>query len=612
MKTHRLIVAALAAAPVLLHAQQDSAQQDSPTPLEPVVVTATGHETPARDALAAIVVIPRAEIERAQATDIAELLRFHAGIELGRNGGPGGTTSVFVRGGESNHTLVLVDGVRVNPASSGGAALQNIAPDMIERIEIVKGPRATLYGSDAIAGVINIITRAAAAPAVELRARGGSYGTLDGGAFLAGGDGTSGIALHAQHLESDGFPPQPAETQDRGFSNSSVNARSRTRLGGIELGAQAWNTEGNSEYIGFGGPADQDFRNRVLALDAAATPREGWDTRVNLSHMLDEVEQSQSADFVRTERTGAGWHNVLAAGEGRHLSLGAHFAREKVRAALFGSPIEEDRDVLAAFAQYEISAGPQHALAALSATDHDAFGSQVNWNAEYGYDLASATRLVAAAGTGFRAPDATDRYGFGGNPELKPERALNYEVGVRQDVGTQQSVEVRLFRSEVEDLISVECVANCADTDPFNDTFQAVNVDEVRNRGAELSWRMDLADWSARLSLLKQDPRSAARPDPCSGTERLCRRADESVAASVVRNWGGHHLGVDLLGSGERADFGGTTLPGYALLNLTGGLQLGRLRLGARAENVLDKDYQTAAGFSQAGASFYVTAGWRL
>jgi vitamin B12 transporter len=607
MNAYRLILAALASAPSLAHARQDP-----PTPLEPLVVTASGRQAPARDALAALVVITRAEIERAQATDVAELLRLHAGVEIGRNGGPGAVTSVFIRGGESNHALVLIDGVRINPSSSGGAALQNIAPDMIERIEIVKGPRATLYGSDAIAGVVNIITRAPAVAAFEARARGGSFGSRDGSLFAAAGDGATGAALHAQHLDSDGFPPQPAGTQDRGARNATARLRASTHAGGVGLAAQAWHAEGNSEYVGFFGPADQDFRNQALALHASAAPADAWSTQLAVSRMLDDVRQNQSADFVRTERTGVDWTNVLALGGARHLSLGVRAAREEVRAELFGSAIAEDRDLLAAFAQYEFAAGAHRALAALGATDHDAFGSRADWNAEYGYDLSAATRLIVAAGSGFRAPDATDRFGFGGNPELEPERALNVEAGLRRALGQGQVAELRVFHSEVEDLISVECVANCADADPFNDVFSAVNVDRYRNRGAELGWRLDAGGWSARLSLLRQNPRSVGRPDPCSGTGRLCRRADQSAAASLVRHWGGHFLGLDAIGADHRLDFGGQRLAGYGLLNLTGGVALGRLRLAARVENALDREYQTAAGFRQAERSFHVTAGWRL
>jgi vitamin B12 transporter len=608
MNLRTAILAALAAAPCFAQTSDNP-----PTALEPLVVTATGREIPVRDALAAVIVIPRAEIERAQATDIAELLRFHAGVELGRNGGPGTVTSLFIRGGESNHTLVLVDGVRVNPATSGGAALQNISPEMIERIEIVKGPRATLYGSDAIAGVVNIITRAASGRAAELRTRAGSFGTRDGGAFLAAGDGITGVALHAQHLESDGFPPRPTSAQDRGYRNTTANLRGQTRLAGLRLNAQVWNTQGESEYLGFFGPLDQDFRNQVLSLGAALQPAKSWESSLAISRMEDQVRQNQSTDFVRTVRPAAAWANTLALGGAQYLSFGAQAAREEVSAESFGAPITENRDLYSAYLQYEAAVGPHRALAALSGVDHDTFGSQVTWNAEYGFDLLAGTRLIAATGTGFRAPDATDRFGFGGNPNLEPERARSYEAGVRQELGRHQAAELRLFRSEVEDLISVECVANCADADPFNDVFSAVNVDEYRNNGVELSWHLELNGWSARASVLKQDPRSVARPDPCSGGERLCRRSDESAAASIVRRWGGYQAGFDLLAVGDRVDFAGAPLPGYALLNLTAGLEWARhFRLGARVENLLDREYQTAASFSQAERSFYVTAGWRL
>lgn len=170
MKT--LLFAGALLAPSLVSAQDAAPPPASaPVSLPTVVVTATRTEQAPDDTLAATTVITRDEIERSQANDIADILRFQAGLDLGRTGGVGQQTSVFIRGGESNHTLVLIDGVRVNPSTSGGAALQNITPDMIERIEIVKGPRSTLYGSDAIGGVINLVTRSGSTSGADLRLR---------------------------------------------------------------------------------------------------------------------------------------------------------------------------------------------------------------------------------------------------------------------------------------------------------------------------------------------------------------------------------------------------------------------------------------------------------
>ncbi|MBI2384165.1 MAG: TonB-dependent receptor [Gammaproteobacteria bacterium] len=591
---------------------------EEPARLDPLVVTATGYEIPARDALASITVITRDEIERALATDVAELLRFHAGLELGRNGGPGQTTSVFIRGGESNHTLVLVDGVRVNPASSGGAALQNIAPDMVERIEIVKGPRATLYGSDAIGGVINIITRAPAGTALQAHLRGGAHDTREGGAFLSQGNGTGGVALHAQRQITGGIPPLAGGGEDRGYRQTSVNVQGQTRVGGLSLDAHAWGAQGTTQYVGFA-PADQDFRNQVVSAGAGYAWAPGQETRLILSYMTDDVRQNQSDDFVRTERPAAALHNLLQLGDAHRLSYGVEAAREQVDASSFGSRIAEDRDILGAFVQDDIRIGAHHALLALSRVDHDASGQQTNWNAEYGYDLSAATRLIAAAGTGFRAPDATDRYGFGGNPDLKPERARNYELGLRHALGEGQTLDARAFHSIVRDLISVECVDGCANDDPndfttyFDNVYRALNVDRYRNRGVELSYTLRAGAWTAQASALRQDPRSENRADPCSGEARLCRRAKTGATASVARRFGPAYAGIDVLGSGDRLDFAGTRLPGYALVNLSGGVEFARQwRLAARVENILDTDYQTAAGYNQPGTSAYLTLGWQM
>jgi len=144
--------------------------------IDTIVVTATRSNIAIEDAMLPVTIIGRDQIEQSLARDIAQLLRFEAGLDIGRNGGPGQTTSLFLRGTESNHTLVLVDGVRINPGTIGGAALQNINPDVIERIEIVKGSRSALYGTDAIGGVINIITRKVNSSYIE---SGFGYGMYD-------------------------------------------------------------------------------------------------------------------------------------------------------------------------------------------------------------------------------------------------------------------------------------------------------------------------------------------------------------------------------------------------------------------------------------------------
>jgi len=207
--------------------------------IEPVVVTATRTESPADQVLASVDIISGAELRRQPAADLGDMLRLRAGVEVARLGGPGQQTSLFLRGTESNHVLVLVDGVRINPGTIGSAAIQNIAPELVERVEIVKGPRSTLYGSDALGGVINVITRRGAASGASVQAGIGRYDNRSA-SLTAGIDGTRGDAsLGVSWLDSDGFPTRSGDATDRGYDNLSLTAAARAELAGVELGMRA-------------------------------------------------------------------------------------------------------------------------------------------------------------------------------------------------------------------------------------------------------------------------------------------------------------------------------------------------------------------------------------
>lgn len=576
---------------------------DDSVTLDPIVVTATGTPVPVSETLASTIVIDRAAIERSQADDVLDILRFEAGLDIGRTGGPGQQAAVFIRGGESNHTLVLVDGVRVNPATIGGAALQNIAPEMIERIEVVKGPRATLYGSDAIGGVINIITRRAQEPNVDVQLRAGVDDTREISAQAGYADAEKNLSLQLQQMETEGFPPCAGGTLNRGYDRTTVNLRGGTRIGGsAELGVRLWNAEGNVEYMDFCGAGnsavDQDFQNETVAVDLKLKLADGWDSTLTLSRSEDDIQQNQAnflgnLDNARTVRPTLDWRNVVQVGKGNRFSFGLGAAREDVTALSFGTVIDETREVYSAFLQDELTLGRHILVAGVSYADYEDFGGQVNGTLEYGLRLFDSTKLIASVATGFRAPDFSDRFGFGGNPDLDPEEARNYELGLRQQLGKGHSADLRIFQSDVDDLISVEC-------DPMFNCL-AVNIDEYRNRGAELAWNYRGSQWTAGLSAILQ------KPEDRSTGDLLARRAKRSVTGHLVRRFGAHSLGIDVLGSGERRE-GAATLGGYALVNLTAGLQLDpMLRLEGRLENLLDKEYQTALGYNQQGTAFFVS-----
>lgn len=578
---------------------------ENPEPLGTSIVTATRTVTEIDEVLASVIVITREDLERSLAPDIAGLLRFHAGIDIGRNGGPGQLTSVFIRGTDSNHATVLIDGVRVNPGTIGGAQVQNIMPESIERIEIVKGPRSTLYGTDAIGGVINIITRNYSGNALSASVGGGRYDTRQ--ATLVGSiGGTHGDAtVSGSWLDSDGFPTRTTSDTDRGYENSSITAKVRVHLGPVEIGLRGWRATGTTEYSDFFlAPVDQDYENGALAAEVAVRPTERWLSRLTVSRIEDDIEQNQppfvgaANDYVRTRRNTVDWQNDLQLGEANILTAGAQLTREKTEELSFGVPyavgtVETDVDML--FLQDRLDVGPHNLLVAVAALDHETFGNETTWNVDYGIDIGSATRVIASVGTAFRAPDSTDRFGFGGNPDLDPERSRNYELSLQHRMGKSHQFSLSVFRNDIDDLIQFVF-------DPV--TFEGVNlnVEEARIKGVEFAYEYRAESWHLRAEGIMQDPRNLTEDT------RLLRRARDSLSVSAVKTFGTFELGVDALATGNRKDFGDVTLDSYTLLNLSGRWFVTEgWTVQASVENVLDEQYELANGFNTADRSLFVS-----
>ena len=590
MKTIRSIVAGLAGFSTVT-----AVQAADVSPVDTVIVTATRTEIPLHDATVPVTVISREDIELSLATDLAELLRFQAGIDLGRNGGPGQATSIFLRGTESNHTLVLIDGVRINPGTLGGAAIQHIAPELIERVEIVKGARSALFGTDAIGGVINIITRRADDTYLESSAGVGSFDTRSG--FLSGGNrgqvGEFGVTVNWQ--QTDGYAPRTDSSIERGYDNLSANLYASRRIGSGELSVHHWQTEGTVEYLDFFlQPVDQDFENRTTAVQIENRLGEHGTSKLIVSAMRDAINQNQSADFVTSDRFSIDWQYSLALAS-HTLTAGLFGVDETASSLSFGSGFDEDTAVRAAFVQDQWSRGPHRTFVALRLTDHESFGKHTTWNAEYALAINEDWSLTAGLGHAFRAPDATDRFGYGGRPDLEPELADEAQLGLRYTSGSGHSVDFELYRNDIEDLIEFDL-----------QSFQLQNIAAAEIRGAQIGYEYRGDHYVFRAEAVSQ------RADNALTGERLLRRAEESATVSFTRDIGVHRLGISLFASGEREDFGGVVLPGYVLANLTAQLVLGdQWALHARIENLLDTDYQTAADFRMQERGSFVELKYR-
>jgi vitamin B12 transporter len=587
-------VAAAAALAAACPFSQALAQDD----LASVLVTAARYAEDVDSALAPAVVISRETLDRSVALDVTEVLRFHAGIDVVRSGGPGQSTSVFVRGAESNHTLVLIDGVRVNPGTIGTAALQNIAPELIERIEVVKGPRSTLYGSDAIGGVINVITRRDQTPGGRFSAQAGMgpYATRQGNAqaSFAGEKSSAGVAV--SWLNSDGFPTRIGSTTDRGFDNLSVSANARTQIGEVDAAVRYWQASGSSEYSDFFlTPVDQDFRDSVAALELGLAPTNRWRTKAIVSRIEDRSEQNQSPDRLRTERYALDWQNDIEVTDRNRITAGVVYSTENAEALSFGTGFDVDTDITTAYLQNRFTPGRHELLLAAGYTDHTTFGNHTTWNAEYGLGLGDNTRVIASAGTAFRAPDATDRFGFGGNPLLQPEESTQVELSLQQRLSERQTLRLNAFQNDIDQLIEYVIT----DFTTFDGELR--NTDQARIRGVELTWALQGADWQVRAEASHQQPKNRTTG------ETLLRRAQNSLALSYVQSVGPVELGVDVLGVDERIDFGRAKLDAYALANVTARYAMNAdWSVLARVENVFNKQYELASGYNTPDRGLFV------
>ncbi len=549
------------------------------------VITPTGLPTPLDTTPAAVSVIEAEALQRSGAPDLAELLRFNAGLEIARNGGPGSTTSLFLRGTDSNHTLVLVDGVAINPGTIGGAALQNLDPSLFDRVEIVKGGRSALYGSEAIGGVVQLFSRPPDAGSTHYAAAGlGADATHQ----LRVGWLTPQAGLRLAYQDTNGFPAQQGGTDDHGYDN----------LGLVVYGQQQgwygghWQASGTTEYQGFHpvtfvqGTLRQDFRNSATQL------RRDWEQGlVRLSYVTDHIDQQDSQDYAHTERWQLDWQQHGLLNPSLQWTGGLSLSTETTAARSFGTEYDEATAVHEAWGQLLWRRAQHELQLAVRLTDHATAGTEPGANLAYAYHFSPDTYAYASVSRAFRAPDGTDRFGFGGNPDLKPERAVGAELGLRHDLSLSQRVSVQVFRTDIDDLISFN------DPDGFFNPLPGrnENIDQARIQGLELGYEYQAAPWTLRLEALWQDPENRA------DGQTLARRSARSLTARLGYTTPRWRLQGQCLASSQRrdSDFSDAVLAGYGVCHLVGAWTLAPdWQLRGRVENLFDRDYELADGFN--------------
>ncbi|HEX5352729.1 MAG TPA: TonB-dependent vitamin B12 receptor [Rhodanobacteraceae bacterium] len=610
---HR-VLAALASV-TLCCASAASFADDPPTTLDQIVVTATRTAQTQDQTLAPVTVITRKQIELLQPSSLQDLLNDTPGMAVSNNGGPGKATSLFLRGTESDQVLVLVDGVRIGAATLGTAPIQDIPVDQIQRIEIVRGPFSSLYGSEAIGGVIQIFLRHAPGTFTPNASTGvGSYSHWKASSGFSAASDKGWISLQATHEQTRGinacklgaaelFVACFADQPDRdGFHDSSLSVHGAYQFNPQwSADALAMRSQGFDKFDGSTSDSD-DYVTQVVGGQLHFRPNDklNLSLRVGGSSDFDEdFLDGADIDHFDTRRSLASLQADIAAAGGL-LTTGLDWQRDRVASnPLF---VRDTRSARGLFAQWQRVFGPQSLQLNLRRDHNSQFGGKTTGSALWGWNFASDLRVTASYGTAFLAPSFNNLYfpGFG-NPDLQPETSRNTEIGLRGTPGWGQwSVDV--YRDSADDLITFDAA-----------TFAPANVDRARITGLEGVVGGKLGGWNLRATATLMNAVNDT-PNSADDGRRLPRRPWQSARFDADRSFGRLSFGVSWQLNAKTWDDLANThrLGGYALTNLRAGWAVNRnWKLQLALNNVFDKDYETAYFFNQPGRNFMLTLSYR-
>lgn len=571
----------LATLPLALQAQaQNAAPSTDMAALDPVVVTAALAPRTANKSLSSVSVIDEATFRRQDPTSLTDLLRGQPGVDVVSNGSFGKSSSVYLRGAPSDASVLLIDGIRLRSATAGGAAFQYLDPRMFERAEIVRGPRGSLYGADAVGGVIQLFTPQGEedGPQPRISVGGGSFNTQRLSAGVSGKEGGTSYSFAGSHFNTDGQPVR-RDGEDKGYDNTSALARmSHQYDNGAEVGVLALRARGNNEYDG----GENDYVQQVMGVYAEVPVTANWQSRVTLSEARDELDTIDNfgGSVIDTRTQTARWKNTFLLGN-HDLIAGVEVSEDKVSSTNDFDVTSRDNN--AVFAQGLFDFAPVAIQASLRYDDNEAYGDEVTGSLALGYDLDNHHALRASFGTAFKAPSFNDLYWpESGNPELNPETSETFEVGMRGQY-RQWFWDLAAFQNDYDDLIAWAPTPS--------GLWAPQNVNSARIRGAELTSGVEVNDWTLQAALTYLDPE-----DRDSGNQ-LARRAGQSLRIDADRELGDWLLGGSWVAQSHRYNDASNedVLPGYGLVNLRAGWEFAPLwSVRLTVENAFDKQYTTS------------------
>lgn len=588
-----------------------SVQAEQTEKLPKLIVTATRTDQSIDHLSAASTVFTRHDIERLQLQSVPELLKQATGVDVTESGGPGKAASVYIRGTGSGHVLVLIDGVRIGSVTLGSSPFSSLPIDQIERVEIVRGSQSSLYGSDAIGGVIQIFTRKGQytdnnKPTLSIEAGGGSYDTAHVSGNVSGKYKQLGYAVGVSHITTSGFNASSSTSQDAdrdGYKNTSFNIRTDYKINNdYSVEAFFLRSQGENEFDNNFGSDRNDFVIQNIGLSGYMQFSDNWLSTLRLGESRDQSRQPDG-DFFNTRRRMVSLSNKIKLNSNHQIIIGSDFRNDHIES--HQSYAETDRYDIGGFAEYY---GRWFDLidfnASVRGDEDEQFGSHITGNSGFRIGLAnSGIDVVANFSSGYKAPTFNDLYwpdgSFGvGNPYLKPEESTTFEVGLEGQHDWGNWV-IRAYHTNIENLINWEPIT------PGSFKYQPKNVNKAQIDGIEGEISTQLYGWNITLN------GNALSPKDRVSNQRLSDRAQLQLGVDISKEIFDHlNIGSSLNVSGDRLD-GTTKSHGAIVWDIRAAYQINNSwSIKGKLKNLLNDQYQTNKGFNTADRNFFVSVNY--
>ncbi|MBV05715.1 MAG: hypothetical protein CMD53_00030 [Gammaproteobacteria bacterium] len=546
-------------------------------------------------------------LELQSTLEISKLLRNNFALDISTNGGMGQLASVFLRGHNSNQTLVKINGIKINPNTAGGASFYNLDADLVSRIEVGYGALSAVHGSEAMGGVINIST----SDYTETSSFqvGLSFGPDEFKKRTIKTNGKNealsyGIA-HSTN-ETNGYPVLSNSNLDRGYENKSSIADISFEKDDLEYSFSAWDAEGYVEYLLFGQPVSQDFENNAYGSEIKFNLNNYYFLKANINSSKDLIRQNElnyleAIDYTQTKRNflEISANKLYKSKDQYSYSLGWSKENEDVGYSSHGISYKAELETTSIFGSLGLIPNEtQSFLVLLRRSDHKSYGNQLIWNINFIQNLEWGWDLKLSKGKAFRSPNSSELYGFGSNIDLKPETSNSYEIGLNKRFH-ERDLSFVYFNNDTNNLINFDYI-----------DYILKNTAKSKNSGFELRVKWLNTLLNGNLVLRTQNPTNQDK-------ERLLRRSKNSISFNFNKSIHKYRVNINVSAFDDRVDFGKVNLPGYVLFNLGIYRQIKEdLSLSIRLENLFDKEYFTAATtnayYLNQDRSFWIKLNYKL